>query len=251
ELSDQLHEAFVRAAELYTMSDGRFDITVCPLRRLWKGAAKAGVYPSPSALKTALALVGPQHYRLEGKMLVILTPGVSFDFGGLIKGISVDHVMEKLKKQEITGALIQVGGETGCFGTSVRGKKHAVAIPNPDNPRMFWSAIRDQGTGFSGCTSGNYRLPIVINGKKYYHIFDPRSGLPGETHVLSVSLLFPETGNNGLCDGLSTTGVIMGPEEFIPLVEKLGGEAMVLTRAEDGKIVEHKSANWDSFIAKK
>jgi thiamine biosynthesis lipoprotein len=98
----------------------------------------------------------------------------------------------------------------------------------------------------SGSTSGNYEMPIIIGGEKYYHIFDPRTGKPAPTAVVSVSVVFPETGKNWMADSLTTTGVLLGPEKTIELVQKLGGEALFLMRAGD-KIHEVKSPGWARF----
>lgn len=248
-VSSQLCKAFIMADKLRVLSHGYFDITVGPLRRLWKGAARSGRYPSDAELSAALAVVGPQHYRLDKSTLHIVNPAVSFDFGALIKGMALDHVQGMLAQHKVQSALVQVGGETLCFGSSMlrAHKKHRLGIPNPDDPEKLWTVIADQGNGLSICTSANYRQPIVINDVVYYHIFNPQTGRPGVTHILSVSVLFPQVGMNGLCDGLATAGVLMKPAVFLPLLEEMGAEGMVLTRSANGEIMQQQTRGWRAY----
>lgn len=247
-LSPILREAFQTSIQLHALSDGRFDITVGPLRRLWKGAAKSGVFPTDESIKAAQALVGQRHFWLQGDDLHIHNTSISFDFGGMVKGLAVDHAMQRLRNAKVSAALVQVGGETGCFGKNFKGRLHRLGIPHPLQPHAMYAVVGDRGSGFSGCTSGNYRLPIIINGKPYYHIFDPRTGKPSKVRTLSVSVAIPQVGRNAMADGLSTVGVVMGAEEFIPLAEALQVEALVLSADEKGNVIEHKTAEWDSFV---
>jgi thiamine biosynthesis lipoprotein len=92
--------------------------------------------------------------------------------------------------------------------------------------------------------------PIRIGDRDYYHIVDPRTGQPVDTHVLSVSILFPEAGRNGLADGLSTAGAVLGPDATLKLVTSLGGQALVLVRGPDGGIAVHQTAGFDSWVAR-
>jgi thiamine biosynthesis lipoprotein len=110
----------------------------------------------------------------------------------------------------------------------------------------MWCVIHDPGKGLSASTSGNYEQPIMIAGKEFYHIMDPRTGYPAKTDILSVSIAFPETGKNWLADSLSTTGVILGPEKTFAIIRPLGGEALFLIR-ENGQIKEVKSSGWGMF----
>ena len=250
EISELMREAIQVSYQAHAVSHGAFDITVGPLRRLWKGAAKSGALPTAEAIQSATEHVGMQHIWLGPKQLHIHKPGISLDFGGIVKGLAVDHAMRMIQDAGITNAMVQVGGETAAIGISPRGEAHAFAIPNPKNPTEMLHIVQDPGTGYSGCTSGNYRLPIMISGKPYYHIFDPRSGKPGSVHILSVSVIFPQVGRNALADALSTSGVILEPSLFISIVESLGGACLVIEQGKDGELIEHSSNNWQQFIRK-
>lgn len=251
QLSPAVAEAFATASHLNALTEGAFDITVGPLRRAWREASKSGHLPSAEQLATLRASVGPDTWRIVDGTVQVLKPGVRFDFGGLIKGMSVDHAMRLLVDAGVHSALVQSSGETGCFGLSPRGKLHVLGIPHPDAPdEKMWCTIGDQGNGFSGSTSGNYRRAITIEGRPYYHIFDPRTAQPVDTHTLSISVAFPIGFRNGLADGLTKVGAVLGWEKLCPLVESLGGQALVLIRKPDGGIEEHASSGWTRLLVR-
>lgn len=248
DLSPELAEAFADAARLNAVTDRAFDITVGPLRRLWRDAARRNAMPADEAVAAARAALGPDVWTIAGRRLTVRGPGVKFDFGGVVKGMAVDRVMQRLITAGRRAALVQCGGETGCFGLSPRGRAHVLGIPHPDRAdEENWCAIADTGRGLSGSTSGNYRQPVIIAGKPYYHIFDPRTGLPIDDQVLSVSVVFPANGRNGLADALTKVGAVLGHARLLPLVESLGGQALVLMRAGD-RIVEHASPGWARLV---
>lgn len=251
EVSSELAATLSECRHLNTVTEGAFDITVGPLRHLWRDAAKTGVPPTAAAIAQARTAIGPSVWSISGRTLTVKVPGVRFDFGGVIKGMAVDRVMTHLVSSGVAAAMVQCGGETGCFGLSPRGVHHVFGIPHPDAPdERMWCTISDPGQGFSGSTSGNYRNPIVIGDKPYYHIFDPRTGLPVDTHVLSVSVAFPYANRNGLADALTKVGAVLGWQHLLPLVERLGGQALVLVREQD-VIREHASAGWWQLAKRK
>ena len=245
-LSPQLAEAFATAVILNHLTGGAFDITVGPLRRLYRQAEKDGHFPTAEAIAEARSHLGPQTFTLDGATLSVLKPGVSFDFGGLIKGMAVDHVMAQLTRAGVTAALVQCGGETACFGLSPRGEHHRLGVPDPLDQEHLWCTLRDPGSGFGGSTSGNYRNALVIDGKEYYHVFDPRSGEPAATQVLSASVAFPAIGHNGMADGLAKLG-ILAPDRFLQVVQEQGGQGMILIRTPTGLIEERHTPGWPAL----
>ena len=246
ELSPQLADAFILALALYRISDGAFDITTKPLRELWKEAEQRGRRPIEKELAELIQICGLDKVNLSGNRLSFVQSELRFDFGGVIKGIAVDGVIEMLKAVDIQSAMIQIGGETAVFGQSIRGQPHTIGIQAPEDLAKLWTAVSDQGYGLSISTSGNYRNPIIIDGEKFYHIIDPRSGMAVDTRILSVSIVFPETGKNWLADGLATAATVIGPEKIIPLIEKLGGDGLLILRQNE-TVHEVKTEGWDAL----
>jgi len=245
-LSPMLADAFGKAKQAWQFSEGVFDITCAPIRNLWKQAAKQETLPSDAEVAAVRERCGLNRVELDGNRLTLSKVGLQFDFGGIVKGIIADHVIEMLRAGGAQSALIQIGGETAAFGLSQKKRAFRIAIQHPEVRDGVWGVIQDPGTGLSASTSGNYENPILINGQEFYHIMDPRTGYPAKTQIVSVSIAFPETGKNWLTDTLSTTGVLLGPEKTFEIVQSLGGEAMFLVK-ENGEIREIDSSGWETF----
>jgi thiamine biosynthesis lipoprotein len=265
-VSPDLAEALRLSVEAHGVSEGAFDITVRPLINLWRAAEKTKLPPDDAEIAATLARCGFDKVLFEdggadggaeGGRLSTTVRGVSLDFGGIVKGIAVDRAVAMLQGGGATSGIVQVGGETACWGISKRGRSHIVGVRHPLAPldaSALWTAVADQGDGLSCATSGNYFSPIVIGGKPYYHILDPRTGRPVDTRTLSVTVAFPRTGRNGLADALSTAGAVLGPERAVALAQQLGAEALVVyvesnaDDAADAEPLEAKTPGWDALV---
>jgi thiamine biosynthesis lipoprotein len=245
-LSPMLADAFDKARQAWRLSEGVFDITCAPIRKLWRQAEKTESLPTDAEVAAVRECCGMNLTEQNGDRLMLLRAGVQFDFGGIVKGMIADHVIGMLKEGGARSALVQIGGETAAFGLSQKNRPFRIAVQHPENRDGMWCVIQARGGGLSTSTSGNYEQPIMINGQEFYHIMDPRTGYPAKTDIFSVSIAFPETGKNWLADALSTTGVILGPEKTFEIVKQLGGEAMFLIR-ENGNIRETTSSGWEAF----
>lgn len=245
-LSPMLADAFGKAQQAFQFSEGVFDITCAPIRNLWRQAAKQGALPSDAEVAAVRERCGLNQVALSGNRLTISKAGFQFDFGGIVKGIIADHVVEMLKAGGVKRALVQIGGETAAFGLSPKKRPFRIGVQHPEEREGMWSVIQDPGTGISASTSGNYENPILINGQEFYHIMDPRNGYPAKTQIVSVSIAFPQTGKNWLADALSTTGVLLGPEKTFEIIKPFGGEAMFLVK-QNGVIREIDSPGWKKF----
>jgi thiamine biosynthesis lipoprotein len=245
-LSPALEEAFAKSFYVYRLSDGMFDITCAPLRSLWRRARNARTVPTEASIEAARQTCGMHLAEQEGNRLRVRKAGVQFDFGGIAKGIFVDHAVAMLKAGGARSALVQVGGETAAFGLSPRGQPFRIAVQHPLDRTNTWCVFRDPGQGVSGSTSGNYEQPIVVDGQTFYHIFNVRTGRPADTSVLSVSIVFPTTGKNWLADGLCKPGVLLGPEKTFRLLKDLDGEALFLV-LENGRVRAIPSPGWSRF----
>jgi thiamine biosynthesis lipoprotein len=245
-LSPWLAAAFGKARKAYDLSDGAFDISSAPIRNLWKQGARENRTPSDEEVAAAQQVCGLHRVQLKGDRLITERSGMRFDFGGIIKGIIADRVIEMLKEGGVKSALIQISGETAAYGDSPRKRPYRIAIQHPQDRHGSWCVVSSPSSEFSGSTSGNYEQPVIINGETFYHIFDVTTGRPVKTQVASVSIVFPQTGRNWMADSLSTAGVLLGPEKTFEMVEKLGGEVLFLVW--EGRVLrEIKSKGWDRF----
>jgi FAD:protein FMN transferase len=242
-ISPELEHGFRAAFSAHRLSHGLCDVSCGPLLELWRRAGRAGTFPDSATVDTVRARCGLDKVLLAPGRLRTDRARMSFDFGGLIKGVLVDRVLAGLRARGARSSLVQVGGETACFGISPRGGSQVLGIQHPFAEQELWAAVRDPGAGLSLSTSGNYRQPLRIGDSTCYHIIDPRSGYPCDTRIVSATVAFPGTGRNGDAEALTTAAVAMAPHDSIPLVTAAGGEALILM-LEGSELTEITSPGW-------
>lgn len=214
-------------------TDGSFDITVKPLVELWRTARKQQKLPTDQERGAALARVGYMDMALDANGNVVFgKDGMMLDLGGIAKGYFADIAVMRLREAGAQRCLVDIGGDITTWQAS------------PDTVQPFRVGIRDPHGGqellavlevptSAVVTSGNYERFYEIGGKRYCHIFDPRTGQPVEG-MLSVTLLAP----TGLeADALATGVFVMGAQAGAKFVEQRAGtEAVIISEAPGGRM---------------
>jgi len=232
-----------RCVEFSRLTDGAFDITVTPFIALWRDAARRGVAPTPEETQRAKVLVGWRLIRLDAAHQTVgfAREGVQLDLGGIAKGYAIDRAIAALQKAGIRRALVNAGGDVYGLGSKPGGRAWNVGIQDPRRPAAVEALIQVIEVMDAGvATSGNYRRFTVIQGRRYSHILDPRTGIPADA-VPSVSVLAPDaTTADALATGLSVLGVAKG----LALVEKWKDVEALLVTVEEGRLKRHVSAGF-------
>jgi thiamine biosynthesis lipoprotein len=198
--------AVLRLAQSATRdTDGAFDVTIRPLLELWKQAGKRGRLPSDDELASARELVGPDKLRLEGDTAVKLLDGVTIDLGGIAKKCAIDEAVTELMSDGLTGGYVDVGGDIRFFGVMADGSEWMADIRDPFDTDKMMAKIRVGARAV--CTSGNYERFVEIDGRRYSHIVDPRTGRPADA-VPSVTVVSPQAAGGVWATALS----ILGPQ---------------------------------------
>ena len=213
-----------RAAEL---SGGVFDPTVGPLTSLWRANRKAGRVPGDDEIAKAKALVGFDKVLVAGRRgawtVKFAKPGQAFDFGGIAKGWATEEAVKVLLQYGSRSAVI-FSGDARVIGRRPNRTPFRVGISNPRPPHETLYVVPLTNACID--TSGYYEQFTMIDGKRYSHIIDPRSGraIPG---LASVSVVGPDA---TWCDALSTTIGILGVDEGLKLIERVNkGEKLPVT----------------------
>ncbi len=225
--------AFVlrRAIEVSEQSGGAFDVTAGPLIRLWKRTIETGELPPPDELAAARERVGYRKLRVEPAFARFETEGMSVDLGGIAKGYAVDRAIEALKAHGIRDALVDAGGDGYALGARPDGAPWRAGIQNPR--KMEGARLPEvlllSNKGYA--TSGDYAQYVEIEGVRYAHIVDPRTGQPARA-AASVTVV---AADSTTADALATAISVLGPEEGVALAERTPGvECMVITESSDG-----------------
>lgn len=174
------------ANTLYTHSGGLFDITSGVLRRVWDfGKSKS---PSLGELEQVLPLVGWTNFERKDKSVRLNKVGMQIDFGGFGKEYAVDRVASIFLENGVTSALINFGGDVRALGTKPDGRPWQIGIQDPRQlDQCFATMSLSQG---ALATSGDYERFFELDGKRYCHILNPKTGMP-VSYWRSVTVLAP------------------------------------------------------------
>ncbi|MEK6749181.1 MAG: FAD:protein FMN transferase [Pseudomonadota bacterium] len=199
------------ATTCFNLSEGRFDITSGVLRHLWRFDGQNRL-PDPYAVVETLARVG-WHKAAWNKPWLNLPQGMEIDLGGLGKEYAVDRVAQRIRERTRTPVLVNFGGDLYATAPLRAGGGWRVNIEDPERPgkpldEAWWLNVG------AVATSGDARRSVVINGVRYGHILDPRTGWPVEGAPRSVTVAAATCLEAGM---YTTLAVLHGPdaEDFL------------------------------------
>jgi thiamine biosynthesis lipoprotein len=167
-------------------SGGLFDVTSGVLRRVWN--LKSGRLPSREEVDSALELVGWDRVVWDGARLVLPRPGMEVDFGGYVKEYAADRVAELIRRRGLRHGLVDLGGDLAIVGPHPDGSAWRVGVRDPRRPDSAVAAVDLHGGAIA--SSGDYERCMIVDGVRYGHILDPRSGWPVQG-LAAVSVVAP------------------------------------------------------------
>ncbi|MTV37391.1 FAD:protein FMN transferase [Duganella radicis] len=201
------------ADALHSSSNGRFDITSGVLRKAWD--FRAGVVPEQRALQALLPLVGWQQVVRDKSTVFLPHQGMELDFGGFGKEYAADRAAEVLAERGVAHAYVNLGGDIRFLGPRPDGKAWDIGIQDPRDMDATVASIPVSRGALT--TSGDYERFIEVDGRRYCHVLDPRSGMP-VSYWRSVSVVAPLAITAGSC----TTIAMLLEEEGIDFLERSG-----------------------------
>ena len=245
-VSESTYEVLQRSVEFSKITGGAFDVTVGPLVALFRNAKENKVAPSEDQIALARSKVGFEKLKLnsEKKTVQFSDNGMLLDLGGIAKGYAIDKAIEAAQRCGAIGAMVDIGGDVRCFGLPPAGKDHwLIGLQDPN------SAIEGIEGGelllvlkvinAAVATSGDYQQFVLIEGKRYSHIMDRRTGT--STEGLSSVTIIADNATDA--DALATSVSVMGAEKGLALIEKLPNtEAILITPQPKYEIIKTSGA---------
>ncbi len=224
----ELADIIARAIEITRLTGGAFDITYAGVGHLWDFKAKPPRIPDASKIEVGLQFVGAERIDVDAKMGRVNLPfGMRIGLGGIAKGYGVDRAMQVLLDLGVEHGIVNAGGDLKALGRNGE-KAWEVAVKHPRDPEQLIALLRLSNVAM--VTSGDYERFFEVDGRRYHHILDPRTGHPSQG-AMSASVIAPSA---EFADALATALCVMGPERGIPLVEGLPRvEAIVIDMAGD------------------
>ena len=171
-LDDEASALLDFAETAHHESEGRFDPTSGVLRQAWD--FKSGVLPSREAIESVLEKVGWSKVEWAAPRLVLPIEGMELDFGGFVKEYAADRVAELARSLGISSGMIDLGGDLAVVGPHPNGDPWLVGIRNPRQPKQAMARVALRQGGLA--TSGDYERFMIVDGVRYSHLLDPRTG---------------------------------------------------------------------------
>jgi thiamine biosynthesis lipoprotein len=219
-VSDDLWRVMVTAEDVRRRTDGGFDISIGPLTSLWRQARKSGRLPRPDKLAAARACVGPGTLELFPDRQAVRLPnaGTRLDPGGIGMGYAADRAMELLAARGITVALIDASGDILVSGPPPGAAGWRIEIAPLEPGGKTETLILTQA---AVTTSGDAYQAVEIEGIRYSHIVDPRTGI-GVQGPAAATVIAPDATT---ADALATAVSVLGPDQGFRVVATFPGTA--------------------------
>lgn len=215
EIDPETERILALCHEAHFLTRGVFDPTSLPLIQLWNWKQTPPVVPSDEAIAAARQKIGWRKVQRKPGQVFLPEPGMCLDLGGIGKEYAVDQVARLALSQGLPGILVDFGQDVFVYGKPPDGRPAwKIGLEDPDRPGTCWTALAVQNSAVA--TSGDYARRFTVNGRRYGHIIDIRTGQPVANGCRAVSVLAPSCTVAGM---LSTAAFVLGAEEGLHLIE--------------------------------
>jgi thiamine biosynthesis lipoprotein len=238
-ISDDLYFVLRTAQLLAERTNGAFDISIGPVVRLWRTARQTKQMPDPSALSAAMQLVGYRHIHLGERILRLDMQGMQLDLGAIAKGYAADEALRLLRGFGFAQALVAASGDISVGDSPPQKSGWEIGADSFKAPKDHFTrtlTLHNQSVS----TSGDTEQYVEIEGVRYSHIVDPKTGI-GLRHRSSVTVI----ANKGIdSDSLATAASVIAEQQgtsmALALIESFGAKGVV-TAERDGRVTESET----------
>ena len=236
ELSSDILGYIKREMEICKETEGAFSPCILPLSKLWGIEDGASDIPSQDEIDKVLSHIDPSDIKIVDDGISFHSYDMELDLGAVGKGIAADEVMKLLDEKKVPGAIISIGGTIAVYGDKGKDDKWYVGIQDPRDKEGNVFGVLEVSGGSVVSTSGDYEKYFEADGKRYHHIFDPKTGYPADNGLISVTIC---SDDGFLSDAMSTACFVMGLDEGMKYAKKKGVDAIFVTS--DKKVYVTKS----------
>ncbi|MFQ5485277.1 MAG: FAD:protein FMN transferase [Desulfobacterales bacterium] len=246
EVSQELFDLIRRSKKVSKLTRGIFDISYASMDRIWKFDGSMNSVPDSADVASSVAKIGFNNIILDSQKRTIFLKekGMKIGFGAIGKGYAANKASDVMKGMGINSGLVNAGGDLITWGKMENDEDWRIGIANPkEKDNIFsWLIVSEMAV----VTSGNYEKFFMVDGKKYSHIINPRTGYPA-TGTKSVTIICP---NAELADALATSVFILGKKDGIDLIDQLKGiECLIVT--DDDELITSKNLKLNYYTKNK
>ena len=235
----EVYALIERSKKISALTQGAFDITYGSIdKRLWNFDKTMTSLPDPQTAKQLVRLINYRNVILDENDCSVLLKekGMRIGFGGIGKGYAAEKAKSLLQQKGVKSGIINAAGDLTAWGHQPNGKPWTIGIADPNTTKQAFSFLEITNTSIA--TSGNYEKFILIDGKKYSHTIDPKTGLPVRG-IKSVTIICP---NAEIADAMATPVMIMGIKTGLDMLNQMKGMAGIIID-DNNKIYTTKNIN--------
>jgi FAD:protein FMN transferase len=221
----EVFELIKRSLSISELTQGAFDITYGSIdKSLWNFDVSMKALPDAQTARQSVRLINYKNVLLnEHDYSVFLKEqGMRIGFGGIGKGYAAEKAKMLMISKGVKSGIVNASGDLSTWGTQPNGKAWTVGIADPNAQQNTFSSLKISNIAVA--TSGNYEKFVIIDGKKYSHTIDPKTGLP-VSGIKSVTILSP---NAELADAMATPIMVMGVKVGLNLINQMQGIACII-----------------------
>jgi len=221
----EVYDLVERSKKISALTQGAFDITYGSIdKRLWNFDKTMTSLPDPQTAKQLVRLINYRNVILNKNSgsVFLKEKGMRIGFGGIGKGYAAEKAKSLLQQRGIKSGIVNAAGDLTAWGYQPGGEPWTIGIADPNTARKAFSFLDITNT--SVATSGNYEKFILIDGKKYSHTIDPKTGLPVRG-IKSVTIICP---NAEIADAMATPVMIMGIKVGLNMINQMKGIAGII-----------------------
>jgi FAD:protein FMN transferase len=233
-LSEDMTRLLSLGCQMARDTEGAFDITAAHAVQLWRRARRQKQLPSAEATRKAVSLIDWKALQVDvpARTLKKLKPGLSFDLGGIAKGYAADAALAVLKAQGFPQALVAASGDLAIGDAPPSKEGWNVTLRTfeeaEDKDRLLHVTLKNCGCS----TSGDLHQFLELNGQRYSHIIDPKTGLGLTSRIACTIISYDATTS----DALATAACVLGVERGLALLPTLQAQARYVQPSVDGTL---------------
>lgn len=222
-LTPEQTDLLCTAVSYTNMLSDYFDITVNPLVESWDNAEKNSVLPTDISDKMKLVGADCININIDSNTARITEDGASITLGAIAKGYAANMLADDMRRNGISSALINLGGNVYALGSKPNDDDWNIAISDPVGNSQ--TAVTVKCTDTAVVTSGDYERFFELDGKRYHHIIDPKTGYPADSGLHSATVIDRDA---ELCDVLSTALFVAGVEKAKEIIADFSVQAILI-----------------------
>jgi thiamine biosynthesis lipoprotein len=217
-IDKEVFELIERCNRISQLTQGAFDITYGSInKKLWNFDTSMTALPSQAVAKKMVQLINYKNIELNKTetSVFLKEKGMRIGFGGIGKGYGAEMAKKIMQNNGVQSGIVNASGDLTVWGKQPNGKPWTIGIADPNNAKYHFSSLELTNTSIA--TSGNYEKFILVDGKKYSHTINPKTGLPIEG-IKSVTLITP---NAEFADAMATPISVMGIKVGLNLINQI------------------------------